>query len=217
MFKKTLLCFGLTAFATLASAHELWVEQDASGVARIYIGEPEEGPDKGDAVKNMSAGAKVFTSDAARTSPVSIREDHLEAKPGEDGDVRVINHGVWKPWKNDDGTHTAALMHARYGREESKAVMDFELVPTAPASNTFTLMFKGQPLAEQEVVLFGPDKAAEPTELKTDANGVVTVPVEGKGRFIIAANHSDAANDAAIDGQKIDTFYYGTTTTFIVK
>ncbi|GGK10483.1 nickel uptake transporter family protein [Pseudomonas matsuisoli] len=217
MFKKSLICLGLSAFAMVANAHELWVEKDASGVARVYLGEPEDGPDKGDPVKNMAAGAKVFNDDMSKTVPVTVREDHLEAKPAGAGDVRVVNHAVWKPWKNDDGTFTAALMHARYGREETKAAMDLELVPTAASSDTFTLTFKGKPLANQDVVLFGPDKDAEPKELETDASGHVEVPAEGKGRFILAATHNDAANGAEIGGQKVDKFYYGTTTTFVVE
>lgn len=217
MFKKTLACLGLTALATLASAHELWVEQDAEGVARVYIGEPEEGPDAGEAVQNMAAGAKVFTTDISKAAPVTVKNDHLEAKPAGAGDIRVVNDGVWKPWKNEDRTFTAPLMHARYGRSDTQAAMDFELVPTAAGANQFALTFKGKPLANHDVVMFRPEHDAKPVELKTDAKGVVEAPAEGKGRFILAANHNAPANGASIGGQKIDGYYYGTTTTFTVE
>lgn len=217
MLKKTLACLGLTALATLASAHELWVEQDAEGVARVYIGEPEEGPDAGDAVRNMAAGAKVFTTDISNAVPVTIKDDHLEAKPTGAGDIRVVNDGVWKPWKNEAGTFTAPLMHARYGRSDTQAAMDFELVPVAAGANRFTLMFKGEPLANHDVVMFAPERDAKPVGLKTDAKGLVEAPTEGKGRFILAANHNAPANGASVGGQKIDGYYYGTTTTFNVE
>ncbi|WP_462381168.1 nickel uptake transporter family protein [Pseudomonas sp. Marseille-QA0892] len=217
MFKKTLACLGLSALATLANAHELWVEEDANGVARVYIGEPEEGPDAGEAVQNMAAGAKVFTTKIDDAAPVTVKHDHLEAKPAGTGDIRVVNDGVWKPWKNEDGTYTAPLMHARYGRTDPQAAMDFELVPTTAGADRFTLTFKGEPLANHDVAMFGPEQGAKPIELKTDGKGIVEAPVKGRGRFIIAANHNAAANGASVDGQKVDRYYYGTTTTFNVE
>ena len=39
MIKKTLVTMLLSSFAVAASAHQVWVERDASGPAKVYVGD----------------------------------------------------------------------------------------------------------------------------------------------------------------------------------
>ncbi|MFT4195452.1 hypothetical protein [Ottowia sp.] len=48
-----------------------------------------------------------------------------------------------------DGVLT--YFHARFGRQETQAVNDLELVPTAPGGNTFRLVFKGRTVPAGQV------------------------------------------------------------------
>ncbi|ENA29864.1 hypothetical protein HMPREF1487_08118 [Pseudomonas sp. HPB0071] len=215
ILRNALLCIGLGSVVLNASAHELWLERDASGPIRVYLGEPDEGVlETGETIAALAPTTQVFTHDRNATAKVVAREDHLEAAVNEQGDVRSYNDQVWKPWKDEQGHYTAALMHARAGRTETKALLDYELVPAAANSNRFTLLFKGKPLAEHDVVLFDPKNQA--LKLKTDSQGVVDVPAKEKGRFILASGYQTPANGYEVAGQKMDNLYYGTTTSFIV-
>lgn len=215
MLKNALLCLGLSTVALGASAHELWLERDANGPVRVYLGEPDEGVlETGETITALAPTTQVFTGDRSATAKVVAREDHLEAAVSERGDVRSYNGDVWKPWKDEQGRYTAALMQARAGRTESKAVLDYELVPVTANSNRFTLLFKGQPVAAHEVTLLDPNRQV--LKLKTDGQGIVDVPVKGKGRFILASGYQTPGNGYEVAGQKMDTLYYGTTTSFVV-
>lgn len=56
-------------------------------------------------------------------------------------------------------------------------------VSTAKEKNSFTIMFKGQPLAKAKVLFHAPNEWSK--ELSTDENGVVTFEPLWKGHYII--------------------------------
>ena len=110
---------------------------------------------------------------------LSVENDHLEAKVDGNDDVRAVNDQVRNPWENDKGEVTAALMPARWGRTETKAEMDLELVPEKANGDRFTLLFKGQPLADNDVMLITPKNKAQ--QLKTDDKGLVELTLDAPG------------------------------------
>lgn len=214
MFKKSLVALSLLSTALSASAHQLWLERDATGPVRVYVGDADAEHDRGEEVAKLAATTQVFTSDRAQTAKLTVKEDHLEAAVTTAGDVRLVNDQVWKPWKTKDGAFQAAVFNARAGRTDTSAVLDYELVPAAPNSNTFTVLFKGQPLTGKAVTVITPDKWSK--GFKTDAAGRIDVPVQGKGRYVLISAHTvDAVGDVVIAGQKVHKLGYTATLSFV--
>lgn len=203
----------LGALALPAHAHELWLERDGNGPVKVFLGEPDQDViESGETIAALAPTTRIITKDAAKQVALSAQNDHLEAKVDGNGDVRAINDQVWKPWENDKGEVTAALMHARWGRTETQGQMELELVPEKADGDRFTLLFKGQPLADNDVMLINPENKAQ--QLKTDKQGLVELSLDAPGRYILAAGHETPANGQSVAGQKVDRLYHGTTTSF---
>ncbi len=213
MIRKSLVTLLLSAFAIGAQAHQVWVERDATGPAKIYVGDVDGDRDAGDDVKKLEATTRVFGTDPKQTVKVVAKHDHLEADAGK-GDVRLINDQVWKPWKNKEGQLQAAVFNSRAGRTETSAALDFELVPVAANSNTFTLLFKGKPLANKNVTIVNPEQWTK--GFKTDDAGRIEVPVAGKGRYILMSSH-ELKGDAEVGGEKVQKLSYTTTLSFVAE
>jgi hypothetical protein len=214
MSKMTVLSLLFASFAFSAQAHQMWLERGEAGQVRAYLGETIDEPDSGEIVANLVQTTELFTSD--RTAPVSLvaKADHLEATVTGDGDVRLYNEQVWAPWKLDDGTYQAAAFQARAGRTETAPVFDLELVPVAAGSDTFTLMFKGAPVANADVTVISP--AIWQKTLKTDAAGRVTVPIRETGRFVLVAEHEEKTQ-RAIAGQTIASLIHIASLSFVAE
>lgn len=216
MFKKSLSTLALSTLALSASAHQLWLERDATGPVRVYVGDADSAHDKGEEVAKLAATTQVFTTDRKQTAKLVAKEEFLEADVASAGDVRLSNDQVWKPWKAKDGSYQAAVFNARAGRTETKAVLDYELVPVAANGNAFTLVFKGQPVANKTVTVITPDKWSK--GFKTDAAGRIDVPVTGKGRYVLVSAHeAPAVGEVVIAGQKVAKLGYTTTLTFVAQ
>lgn len=214
MIKKSLALFALSSFALAASAHQVWIERDATGPAKVYVGDIDGERDHGDEVAKLAATTQVFTKDAKQLAKLSVKPDHLEAAVTDASDVRLINDQVWKPWKNKDGQLQAAIFNSRAGRSETKAALDFELVPLKANGNVFTLLFKGQPVADKKVTVINPEKWVK--GFTTGKDGRIEIPVKEKGRFILMSNH-DVKGDYEIAGEKVQQLSYTTTLSFVAK
>lgn len=216
MLKKSLLALLLSSVVVAAHAHELWIERDGNGLVRVYLGHAEGEPDKGEAVAKLQAHTRVFATDKNQPAEVSVKDDHLEAKLATPGDARMINELVWNPWQTDKGDYQAAIYHARAGRSETRALLDFELVPVTANGNSFTLLYKGKPLADTGVNVIGPDKWTK--TFTTDADGKITLPERGKGRFVLVGSHEvAAAKGTEIAGQKVDRLLHTTALSFVAE
>lgn len=214
MIKKSLALFALSSFALAASAHQVWVERDATGPAKVYVGDVDGERDHGDDVAKLAATTQVFTKDVKQLAKLSVKPEYLEAVVTDAGDVRLINDQVWKPWKNKDGQLQAAVFNSRAGRTETNAALDFELVPVKANGNVFTLTFKGQPVADKKVTIVNPEKWTK--GFTTDKQGRIDVPVKAKGRYILMSNH-EVKGDYEIAGEKVQKLSYTTTLSFVAK
>ncbi|PZU59637.1 MAG: nickel uptake transporter family protein [Sphingobium sp.] len=195
-----------------ASAHEVWVERDAQGPARVYLGEPAEAvPEGGDPEFHRLQKPVVFLDDPAKAVSLVRRTNHLEADAPGKGDVRVRDDAVFDPWKEGETTQ-GAIFYARAGRSETRNVLDLELVPVSANADTMTLMFKGKPLADTAVTVISPDRWQK--SFKTDAAGVVTVPSLGAGRYILGASHKEAA-PGTVAGKPVAAIVHISTLTFV--
>jgi hypothetical protein len=199
----------LALAAPVAQAHEVWIERDGSGPARIYLGEPAEVlPEGGDP---EFGHLKAPTLVPASKVPMSRKAGYLEvAVPA--GDVRAQDDTVFAPWGPDDKKEGVAY-YARAGRSETGAAMAFEIVPVASDTDRFALVRDGKPVADAAVTVISPDKWSK--SVKTDAQGAFSLPVREKGRYILTASHKDEAGAQTSLG-KVAVLHHIATTTFTV-
>ena len=104
---------------------------------------------------------------------------------------------------------------ARFGRAETKAVNDLELVPTEPNGNTYKLMWKGATVAASEV-------SVEHSEgwrrsLNPARDGTVSFTPWMPGTYVL--NVSARVNDSSVmyEGRKYDGVRHTITLSFEVR
>lgn len=199
----------LLGTAHAAQAHEIWIERDGAGPARIYLGEPHEVmPEGGDPeFDKLKAPKLVPASSAAMARKVGYLE---VAAPT--GDVRATDNNVFASW-GDEGKKENVVYYARAGRSEAKAVMPLEIAPVAANGDRFALTRDGKPVADAEITVVSPDKWTK--TVKTDAQGTITVPMAGKGRYLLSASQKDEGEFDA-PGGKVAVLHRTATTTFVV-
>ena len=208
MFAATAL---LAAAATSASAHEIWLERHGDAV-RVYVGDATGERDSGETLAKLASTSRLFGEDRGGAISVTAQAEYLTATFAGHGDLRYYNDQVWAPWKAKDGVTEAAAFQARAGRKDSRAVHDFELVPVQGAGDRFTLMFKGQPMAQTGVTIINPELWEK--TIKTDAIGRLTVPVSAKGQYILVARHTAPA-EVEIAGQKVARLQHVASLSFV--
>lgn len=190
MFKTLFATALLAGTAASASAHEIWIERDGA-TARVHVGDAAGQRDTGEDIAKLIATSRLYETHPDRPFPMTAQSDHLAADVGAAGDLRFYNDQVWQPWKTEDGSYQAAIFQAKAGRDSTQAVHAFELVPVASGSDSFTLIFKGQPLADAGITVINSDLWEK--SFRSDGEGRFTVPVAAKGRYILVARHTAPA------------------------
>ena len=189
-----LALIGLTA---TAQAHEIWVERDGAGPARIYLGEPGDTlPEGGDPEFEKLKSPKLVPA----TQAAQVRKAGYIEVAAPAGDVRVTDDSVFEPW-GEDGKKQGVIYYARAGRADTKAVLPLEIVPTAPGADSFTL-----------ILAISPDKWSK--SFTTDAQGRVALPINAKGRYILSATQEETGS-LTLRGAPVATLYHMTTTSFV--
>lgn len=198
--KRISSILALAAMATLAgqaSAHMVWLERDGTApVARAYFGEwAEDVREKAGGYLDMIKAPQAFGDDTAKGLTITRKNDHLEIDAKGAADVRLVEALAPREDKAKGGKGRT-VFHAKAGRSETVAKLDFEIVPTAPHANTFVLKLKGQPVSKTEVTVFGPPKWSK--VLHTDAEGRFVITTPWKGRYVIETAYQDnTAGEAA--------------------
>lgn len=195
--------------ASAAQAHEVWIERDGAGPARIYLGEPAEPlPAGGDPEFDHLKAPKLVP---ASTAAMARKAGYLEvAVPA--GDVRAHDDSVFQPW-GEEGKKEAVAYYARAGRADARAVMPFEIAPVRAGGDSFVVVRDGKPVADAAVTVISPDKWTK--SIKTDAKGAVTVPMLGKGRYLLTASQKEeGAFDTSVG--KVAVLHRIATTSFVV-
>ncbi|AQR73647.1 DUF4198 domain-containing protein [Sphingomonas sp. LM7] len=205
--KRLILAALMLGVAGSAQAHEVWVERDGNGAVRIYLGEPGDVlPEGGDPeFKNLKA-PKLLGGTAAQVRKAGYIETSAPA-----GDVRVWDDNVFAPW-DSEGKKEGVVYYARAGRSDTSAKLPFEIVPASANANRFTVIRDGKPVAGAKVVVVTPDKWSK--TITTDAGGGLEIPVNEKGRYILAATVKDDAK-ATLPGGAVDAVHRITTITFV--
>ncbi|WP_242495939.1 hypothetical protein [Sphingobium cupriresistens] len=111
MKRLSMALVALVALSSTAQAHEIWVERDGAGPARIYLGEPGDVlPEGGDPEFEKLKSPKLVPASSA---PQVRKAGYIEvAAPA--GDVRVIDDSVFAPW-GEEGKKEGVI-YCRYQR-----------------------------------------------------------------------------------------------------
>jgi hypothetical protein len=179
----TRLLFAFLLLAVSVRAHFVWVERDAAtGAVAAYFGEWSDNlRETQDGYLKLIAAPQAFSADG-RELPVAIQHDRLAiAAEGVAGDVRLAN--LYFPEKGTTLVH----YQAKLGRSATTPQFDLELVPSAPGSNTFTLLLRGQPLPDTGVTLF--TSSGWNRTFKTGPDGRVTIETPWPGPAVLEVGH----------------------------
>ena len=198
------------AVPVTANAHEIWVERDGNGPARIYLGEPAEAmPVGGDPeFKNLIAPKIVGQSGVQQVR----RAGFIEAAVAP-GDVRVTDDSVFKPW-GEAGAKEGVVYYARAGRSEPGTRMTYEIAPLSAGATRFALLHNGKPVGGTKLTLITPERRS--VELTAGADGAVDVPVAGKGRYLLTSAQAETGK-LRVAGGPVDKLHHIATTTFVFE
>ena len=199
----------LLGMAPAVQAHEIWVERDGAGPARIYLGEPAEVlPAGGDPeFEKLMAPKLVPGSAAAQVRKAGYIEIAVPA-----GDVRVIDDSVFAPW-GEEGKKEGVIYYARAGRSEAKSLMPLEIAPVTANGTRFALLRDGTPVAGAKLTVITPDKWSK--SMIAGADGTIDVPMREKGRYLLTATHEELGN-LKLAGGPVAKLYHMATTSFVL-
>jgi hypothetical protein len=199
-----IFCLPSTAYA-----HEIWIERDGTGPARIYLGEPGEPmPAGGDPeFAKLKAPRILAQPSAVLTRRTGFLETNLPA-----GDVRAWDDLVFALW-GQDGRKEGVVYYARAGRVEAQAKLPFELAPITANGSRFVLTRSGKPMPAATVTMYAPDRSK--IELTTDAAGMIDTGIAKPGRHLLVATAKENGPISLPDGIA-QTVYRITTTSYVV-
>ncbi|MBR2173747.1 DUF4198 domain-containing protein [Sphingopyxis sp.] len=203
----------ISATASPAAAHEVWIERDGAAPARIYLGEPAEAvPESGDPEFPKLKTPVLFAGNRDRPAPLVRRTNHIEAVVSGAGDVRLVDDNVFEPWAGEDGKLKGVVYHARAGRTETRHALDLEIVPLTAGGDSFAVLWQGSPLPGAKLTIIDPDRWAKST--LADDKGVVAVPARGKGRYLLSTTH-EVKGDRVLSGKPVASAVHVSTLTYV--
>lgn len=206
--KKAIIAALLLGVASQVQAHEVWVERDGAGPARIYLGEPGDVlPEGGDPEFDKLQKPKIV---GAVASSVPARKAGFIEVALAPGDVRVTDDSVFAPW-GEEGKKEGIVYYARAGRQDTQGKLPLEIVPVRAGGDTFTLLWKGAPVPNAKLTVITPDKWSR--AFQTDAKGQVRFTKREAGRYILTAVQEE--KDVEHGGAKLATLYHNTTLSFV--
>lgn len=212
----------LALLSSVASAHYLWVAIDDKagdhGTAKIYF-EHSAAAGDGHYLDHFTTGSQTWIRTTTQKKPQTISLEDTKS-----GEKRWLQAALENPGPRSIDMHakfgvyfygkTPVLLHY-YGRRldvnSAKELdqlarsqqMDFDLVPIWEDGHlTITVLWKGEPVVDQEVAIFGPKKFSQ--KPKTDENGQVRFTATEPGQYRIrslAEVHTAGTDD---DGQKYE-------------
>lgn len=207
--RKALIAALLLGLSGTAKGHEIWIERDGDGPARIYLGEPADPlPEGGDPEFSKLKAPKLIPASGA---PQHRKAGFIEVAVPQ-GDVRAIADDVFAPW-GPEGEKEGVVYYARAGRSEPRAIMPLEIAPVTANGTRFVLMRDGKPVPGARITIISPDKWSK--NVLTDANGTVDLPIRERGRYLLSAAQKDEG-DLPVPGGTVATLHRIATTTFIV-
>lgn len=184
-----------------ASANYLWLEPDEGG-AKAYLGLYESArldPAGLSAVRGLLANGKDL--------PTKVEADGVQVTAPGGGDIRLTAQAVGQ----DKVLH---FYQAKFGRNETKAVNDLELVPTEASGNTFKLVWKGNTVAASQVNVSTSEGWIR--TLKPSEDGTVTLTTPFPGIYVLEVT-ARVNGSMTYQGTKYDDVRHTATLSFEVN
>lgn len=177
--------------ATGAQAHAIWLERDGLGPARLYFGEFAENlREKTGATLDKIATPAAWQDDSRRPLAQTRKPDHIELAPARAGDVLAVEAGFPPREDKQRGGHTKVIFYAKAGSADTQQRLDLDLVALTRNARQFTLLLRGLPLPQAQLMLISPSGWEKP--LRTDEQGRVSLPaMPWIGRYLLEASHID--------------------------
>lgn len=217
---KTLIkiMIGTLAMASsVAQAHYLWIESGDAG-ARLYFGEAdvllkEKSPGKLDNIK----APKALLADAsgkAKASGLSRTSEYFSIE-GSGAAILVAEESLEVRDLNKNGLGFAkSNYYARHGVAATGGESALALDVQAQGTNSFTVLYRGQPLANAKLEVIAPNTWMQ--EHHTDAKGVVHINTPWRGQYVIHVLHVDKT-PGEFAGDRYDNLRNHLTYTFVRK
>ncbi|HEV2598198.1 DUF4198 domain-containing protein [Sphingopyxis sp.] len=203
----------VSSLSAPAAAHEVWIERDGAGPARIYLGEPADAvPDNGDPEFPKLKTPTLFAESRERPAPLTRRTNHIEAAVAGTGDVRLVDDNVFEPWAGEDGKLQGVVYHARAGRSETRHALDLEIVPLAAGGDGFAVLWQGTPVPGAKLTIIDPDRWSK--SYVADEKGAIAVPSRGKGRYLLSASH-EVKGERILSGKTVASTVHVSTLTYV--
>jgi hypothetical protein len=189
-----------------AQADYLWLSRDgandANAIARV--GEL----DKASLPLATIAAPRAFLADG-KSLPLTAEADRAVCAATPGADLRAVASRAGS--EGDKATLTQ--FQARWGRGETKAVNDLELVPTEPGGSTFKLVWKGNAVPATQVNV-------ETSEgwrrvLKPAKDGTVSLSTPFPGLYVLEVT-ARVNGAVTVDGKKYDEVRHTATLSFEV-
>lgn len=197
---------GAAALAALAAcgaaqAQYLWLQRDGAA-ARAYSGELAR-----PAASLPALNAPRASLADGKELPLSARPDHLAIADAPSAqDLRLAASRV-----GDKGQ--LVYYQARWGRQETQARNDLELVPTEPGGNRFRLVWKGQTVAASQVHV--DTGAGWRRTLVPAKDGTVQLDTPFPGLYVLEVT-ARVNGAATVDGKKYEDVRHTATLAFEV-
>jgi len=215
---RLLACAAALAAAGAASAHQVWIEQDAGG-ARLFFGE------YGENLREVSPGLlDKFGKPSARKATAKAADNALLAKTptafsipmrAEKGESLVAEDAAYPMWDIKTGGRGMYLPAARLVTDltPQEPVLTLDLVPVAGSTADTAVLqafFQGKPLPKAKVAVVTASGWAQ--EHHTDADGKLSVSLPWSGTYVMEVGHEGPAG-ARADGEKFVKASYVTSLT----
>ena len=197
--KKLLRLFPLAGFlaaAPFASAHSVWLESTTDQHVVIRFAEPGDAFEKSPGLLDQLAQPHAWKAGAEGKSAafaVEKRSDHFVVVGAVPTEAVFAESGwpVFRSEKVPNGAKTAYYLRwlpASSLTTAGQAAFALDLVPTGEAG-VFRLLFRGRSVAKTKVQIVVPGE--KESELVSDDAGLVRVPLNKTGQYLLGASHRE--------------------------
>ena len=165
-------------------AHNVWLERDGPGPVRVYFGHYDSGMVEKTGQRLDMIKAETILPSGTLISRQRL-QDHIALTVGQSGDVALEEATMPRKSRTKQEILRNIFM-ARCGNAQTVTLLNLDLVPEAPASNSFKLLLEGQPLPKTEITVYDPDRAEQ--VYTTDASGRVVIDTKKPGRYLLVTS-----------------------------
>lgn len=198
------LAAALVSLAGASQAQYLWLQREGP-VVEARMGDLAKG---GQPLAGLLA-PRAFLADG-KDLPLAAEAERLAiSAPATPADLRVVTSRV----DGASGTPVLNYYQAKFGRAETKAVNDLELVPTEPNGNTFKLVWKGNTVAASQVNVDTSEGWRR--VLKPSKDGTVTLGTPFPGLYLLEVT-ARVNGAVTVDGKKYEDVRHTATLSFEV-